>query len=62
MKKLNGYWVARLVVKILIPVMFFIIAVSEQVIICNVLAGMMVILTLAYYALIWQKIGNDKYI
>ena len=30
MKKLNGYWIARLVVKWLIPVMFFLIAVSEN--------------------------------
>ena len=62
MKKLNGYWIARKVVKWLIPVMFFLIAVSEQVIICNGLAGLMAVLTLAYYLLIWQEIGNDKYI
>jgi hypothetical protein len=61
MKKLNGYWVARLVVKWLIPVMFFLIAISEQVIICNALAGIMTILTIAYYLLIWQEIGNNKW-
>ena len=62
MKNLNGYWIARKVVKWLIPVMFFLIAVSEQVIICNTLAGLMTVLTLAYYLLIWEEVGNDKYI
>ena len=61
MKKLNGYWIARLVVKWLIPVMFFLIAVSEQVIICNTFAGLMTVLTIAYYLLIWEKIGENKY-
>lgn len=62
MKKLNGYWIARLVVKWLIPVMFFLIAASENIYMAQALGGISVILTLAYYLLIWQEVGLNKYI
>ncbi len=62
MKKLNGYWIARLAVKILIPVMFFLIAVSENIYMAKTLASISVILVLAYYILLWDKIGENKYL
>ena len=61
MKKLNGYWIARLVVKWLIPVMFFLIAISENLDVTQGLSGLMVIVVLAYYLLIWEEIGENKY-
>lgn len=52
-----GWWF-RLIVKILIPVMFFLIAISEGK--AYGLAGAMTIVVLFYYILIWQKIGENK--
>ena len=59
MKKLNGYWLFRVVMKWLILVSFFIIASAEGR--AYWLAGVMVILTLAYYILQWEQIGEKKY-
>ena len=62
MKKLSGYWIARLVLKTLIPVMFFVVANTERSDVANGLAGVMVIFTLAYYTMLWQHIGDTKYL
>lgn len=59
MKKLSELWIFRLVVKILIPVSFFIIAAAEGK--AFQLAGVMTILTIAYYVLQYEKIGENKY-
>jgi len=53
------YWF-RVIVKILIPVMFFLIAVSSNLDMALGLAGLMTIAVLFYYILVWQKIGEDK--
>jgi len=56
------YWF-RLVVKILIPVSFFVIANLTKVVnqdAANGFAGIMFIAVLFYYILVWQKIGEDK--
>ena len=54
-----GWWY-RLIVKILIPVMFFLIANTENKDVANALAGVMTIAVMFYYVLIWQKIGDKK--
>ena len=54
-----GWWF-RLIVKILIPVMFFLIANTESKDVANGLAGFMTIIVLFYYVLIWQEIGENK--
>jgi hypothetical protein len=59
MKKINGYWVFRLVIKILIPVSYFAIASFPG---TYWMAGVMLILTLAFYVLQWEKLGENKYI
>ena len=61
MKNLNGYWIARLVVKWLIPVMYFVIANVVWTDLANGLAGLMALLVLAYYGLVWQKEGENKW-
>ncbi len=53
------YWF-RVVVKILIPVVFFLIANSENKVVANALAGFMTIVVLFYYLLIWKKVGENK--
>lgn len=56
------YWF-RVVVKILIPVMFFVIANITKMVnieVANAIAGVMVIAVLFYYILVWQKIGEKK--
>jgi hypothetical protein len=50
-----AYWF-RLVTKILIPVSFFIVAAFGSI----WLAGVMTIVTLFYYVLLWQKVGETK--
>jgi hypothetical protein len=54
-----GWWY-RLIVKILIPVMFFMIANTGNKDVANALAGVMVIAVVFYYILIWQKVGDKK--
>ena len=57
-----GWWF-RLIVKILIPVMFFVIAnITRSVNIqtANAIAGAMVIIVVFYYVLVWQKVGETK--
>ena len=57
-----AYWF-RLVIKILIPVMFFVIANITKFVnqdIANTIAGVMALAVLYYYILEWQKIGEDK--
>ena len=61
MKKLNGYWLFRVIVKILIPVMFFVIANVEWTDLANGLAGIMVILVLFYYVAILNTVGDEKW-
>jgi hypothetical protein len=56
------YWF-RIVVKVLIPLMFFVIANITKVANydwANALAGFMTIAVLFYYILIWQKVGENK--
>lgn len=56
------YWF-KIAVKVLIPLMFFVIANITKIAnydVANAIAGVMVILVLAYYVIIWQKIGEDK--
>ena len=63
MKANNFGWWFRLIVKILIPVMFFVIANITRIVnydVANGLAGMMVIAVLFYYILVWQKVGENK--
>lgn len=50
-----AYWF-RLVVKIFIPISFFIVAAFGGI----WLAGIMAIVTLCYYVLLWQKVGETK--
>ena len=52
-----GWWF-RLITTILIPVSFFVIASAEGA--AYWLAGVMTIIVLFYYVLIWQKIGDEK--
>ena len=51
-----AYWF-RIVAKILIPVSFFAIASWPG---SYWLAGVMLIVTVFYYVLVWQKIGEKK--
>ena len=56
------YWF-RVIVKILIPVMFFVIANITNVVnqdVANAIAGVMTMAVLFYYILVWQKIGEEK--
>jgi hypothetical protein len=56
------YWF-RIVVKVLIPLMFLVIANITRVInyeVANGIAGTMVVAVLFYYLLIWQKVGEKK--
>ena len=56
------YWF-RIVVKVLIPLMFLVIANITRVInyeVANGIAGIMVVAVLFYYLLIWQKVGEKK--
>jgi hypothetical protein len=49
--------------KVLIPLMFFVIANITKIMnyeVANAIAGVMVIAVLFYYILIWQKIGENK--
>lgn len=54
----NFAYFFRLATKILIPVSFFVIATWPG---SYWLAGVMTILTLFYYLLVWQKIGVSKF-
>jgi hypothetical protein len=58
-KRIDGLWVFRIVVKALIPLMFFVIASFPG---SYWMAGVMLILTLAFYVLQWEKLGENKYI
>lgn len=56
------YWF-RIIMKVLIPLMFFVIANITKIMnyeVANAIAGVMVIAVLFYYILIWQKIGENK--
>jgi hypothetical protein len=56
------YWF-RIIMKVLIPLMFFVIANITKIMnyeVTNAIAGVMVIAVLFYYILIWQKIGENK--
>lgn len=53
-------WWFRLIAKILIPVLFFVIANTSNLVLANAIAGVMVIVTLFYYVLVWQKLGEKK--
>jgi hypothetical protein len=48
------YWF-RVVFKILIPVVFFLIANSENKVVANALAGFMTIVVLFYIYLFWKR-------
>lgn len=54
-KNTTPYWI-RLLIKIFIPISFFFIVIFDAV----WLAGVMVIVTLFYYFLVWKKIGETK--
>jgi len=60
--RINGYWVFRLIIKILIPLMFFVIANVSDAEVANALAGVTLIFTLALYVLQSQHVGDDKYV
>lgn len=59
MEKINGYWIFRIIIKILIPVTFWVVATFPG---TYWIAGVMTILTLAYYVLQGVNIGEEKYI
>lgn len=54
-KNTTPYWI-RLVTKILIPFSFFFIVAFDA----TWIAGVMLIVTLFYYFLVWKKIGETK--
>ena len=53
----KGLWVFRVVVKTLIPASFWVVATWPN---QYWLAGVMTILTLAYYVLQFEGMGNEK--
>jgi hypothetical protein len=56
------YWF-RIVVKVLIPLMFFVIASITKIVnyeVANGIAGLMVVAVLFYYILVWQKVGEKN--
>jgi hypothetical protein len=58
----KAYWF-RIAIKILIPVMFMVIANITKFVnyeTTNAIAGVMLVLVVVYYALIWQKIGEKR--
>lgn len=55
MKNNVGYWM-RLIIKVLIPVSFFFVVLFDAL----WFAGVMSIVTLWYYILVWKKIGEVK--
>jgi hypothetical protein len=59
MKRLDGLWVFRMIVRTLIPISLFVVASFPK---SYALAGVMAILVIALYVLDYEKLGQNKYI
>lgn len=59
LNKLNWLWVGRLMVKILIPIFAYCIIFSKIRLVTIALAILIIIFSLMYYIVVWQKIGEN---